>query len=461
MRILSRFVSPLFLALFLTQFTSCSVSTFEPKILDLVGYDDMEVRDSILFVISPVGQVEAWDVSRRTAPEVIGESSIDCNPLFGVCWASYFYMACSSEIAIFDVSSPDSVVRSSGILTTVSVAMQLEGKYLYVATDDSSLLIIDVSDQNSPVIVSTTAFDFPLTALSNIYRNTLFVGTAEPSIEIISIEDRSIPDIVGSYDIDIAAVCIDVRTTAGILLAATRTDGNLEIFDLGWFGENLLAAESIEYLGQTYLKAFFLDNASIFQHLLLFTDSDLEIQTFDEYTGYQYFTPQSTINLQQDSSYVSVVGSGGILYSNPDSATDIWTASGRTATLHVAVRNELDDPLFSVGSFQTSVEAAVILLDERHFVDSPSSPSDTVATRIDSESVFIEWTDNSVSETGFLVERGYLTGTSWDVVGEPLKNVSVWTDEQAHESSGYRYRVAAVSDAGTSEYDSVVTVPGS
>jgi len=75
----------------------------------------------------------------------------------------------------------------------------------------------------------------------------------------------------------------------------------------------------------------------------------------------------------------------------------------------------------------------------------PNAPSLLGATVISSSQVNLAWTDNSINETGFRIERN--AGNGFTTVGSVLANVTAFNDTTALPSTTYGYQIIAVNGA--------------
>ncbi len=86
----------------------------------------------------------------------------------------------------------------------------------------------------------------------------------------------------------------------------------------------------------------------------------------------------------------------------------------------------------------------------------PAAPSALVATAAGTSQISLKWTDNSNSETGFLIERS-TDGISFTQIAAVLTNITGYTDSGLASATTYTYRVRAINAAGNSTYTSVAT----
>jgi hypothetical protein len=70
--------------------------------------------------------------------------------------------------------------------------------------------------------------------------------------------------------------------------------------------------------------------------------------------------------------------------------------------------------------------------------------------------ITISWTDNSIDESGFKIERAAV-GDGFVQIGMVGADVVAYTDDEAVDGTGYSYRVRAYNDAGESPYSNIAS----
>ena len=94
----------------------------------------------------------------------------------------------------------------------------------------------------------------------------------------------------------------------------------------------------------------------------------------------------------------------------------------------------------------------------------PAAPTQLIATAI-GRRVTLAWTDNSISETGFVIQRSSDNGATWAILtttGANSTATGTYADTTVGEGAAYSYRVQAVNTAGhsaTSNAPSVTIIP--
>jgi uncharacterized repeat protein (TIGR01451 family) len=85
----------------------------------------------------------------------------------------------------------------------------------------------------------------------------------------------------------------------------------------------------------------------------------------------------------------------------------------------------------------------------------PNAPSSLMANAVSSSRTYLSWTDNSVNEVGFKIERAPDSGGSpgtWSQIATVNSNVTAYTDTGLAATTKYWYRVRAYNNGGNSPY---------
>ncbi len=86
----------------------------------------------------------------------------------------------------------------------------------------------------------------------------------------------------------------------------------------------------------------------------------------------------------------------------------------------------------------------------------PLAPSGLTATAVSTTQVNLIWTDNSINESGFKVERS-TDGVNYSVIGTTGANVTTFSDTTGKASTQYSYRIRSTNSAGDSAPSNVAT----
>ncbi len=86
----------------------------------------------------------------------------------------------------------------------------------------------------------------------------------------------------------------------------------------------------------------------------------------------------------------------------------------------------------------------------------PAAPSNLVATAVSKSQINLTWTDNSVNETGFRIERCKgSTCTNFSLIATVGANVTSYANTKLNANTTYRYRIYAYNASGNSGYSNI------
>lgn len=99
----------------------------------------------------------------------------------------------------------------------------------------------------------------------------------------------------------------------------------------------------------------------------------------------------------------------------------------------------------AVGSSPFTAEANAIA-----FPTAPITPTALSAVGISSSQIVLTWTDASLNETSFQIERSLTTGSGFTLIGSTAANITTYQDAGLLPDTQYFYRVKAVNVGGSS-----------
>ncbi len=120
--------------------------------------------------------------------------------------------------------------------------------------------------------------------------------------------------------------------------------------------------------------------------------------------------------------------------------------------------------LSSCGVYGNKIPGSPGYIEPQNNVSAPSAPSALVVSVLTVNRIYVHWSDKSISETGFDLERATVFNGSqggFVLIAQLGANRTSFTDEATQAKRTYIYRVRAVNDGGTSAFsnESSVTTP--
>ncbi len=129
-----------------------------------------------------------------------------------------------------------------------------------------------------------------------------------------------------------------------------------------------------------------------------------------------------------------------------DPQTNIWTnGSSILTTLGELKAVNLNDNIYAVGGTNGTYQKTNIEL-----IISPLAPSNLVATPISAKSIKLTWTDNSLNEERFRIERATSAAGPFTVITNKTTNSTYAVDNNVLPDSTYYYQLKAYNAAGFS-----------
>jgi len=88
----------------------------------------------------------------------------------------------------------------------------------------------------------------------------------------------------------------------------------------------------------------------------------------------------------------------------------------------------------------------------------PEPPSQLGVAGINPENIALNWKDNSVNESGFVIKRATYPSEIYESIYTTSPNASTYLDEQIVPGATYFYKVSAINEAGESNYSNLVRI---
>lgn len=90
-------------------------------------------------------------------------------------------------------------------------------------------------------------------------------------------------------------------------------------------------------------------------------------------------------------------------------------------------------------------------------VGQPAAPGALNASTLSTNSLLLNWTDNSSNETGFQIERSLSAGSGFSLIATTAANATSYISTGLGSGTQYFYRIRSTSGAGQSAYTTVAT----
>lgn len=141
-----------------------------------------------------------------------------------------------------------------------------------------------------------------------------------------------------------------------------------------------------------------------------------------------------------------------------DSSTPVASAQGIVSKLNRLVVGAMEDGTTPFGGLIDEVKLYDTAIEEASFSRSraPYTPYKLRAS-VNGLKTYLNWTDESSTEQGFLIERK-TTDADWKEVGRVGTNIRSYTDTVQWYSTEYSYRVSAYNSMGTSAPSCIAVV---
>ncbi|MBU1487042.1 hypothetical protein KKH56_03215, partial [bacterium] len=136
---------------------------------------------------------------------------------------------------------------------------------------------------------------------------------------------------------------------------------------------------------------------------------------------------------------------------------DSFSDSGILVNLNFKIREGASgDCEISLLDFVADLKGATTNPAKVTIYSVPSPPSNLRTASISSDKIELAWNDNSLNETGFILERKTEGGTYLQIA-EVSTNVPTFSDTDVNPNTRYYYRVKACSNSACSSYSNEIS----
>jgi hypothetical protein len=390
----------------------------------------------------------------------------------------YFYrVKAKQKDHVYSVAYPeDGISKYTGLSTPGDLSgYALSPTQIYLTWTDSD-------DENAYTLQRKEAGygDFSEVAtLSEDTSSYIDTGLTSDTIYVYRIKAQN-GSSTSEYSTECAVACVYVEKPTE-LTASLLSDSEVK---LGW-EDNSNDETAFEIWRKAGQKADWTKYASAYRNSDSFTDEDISAENTYYYkvrarisdsNAYSSFSNEayawvSTITPPSDLNY-SISGSTMKLTwkdnSNNESGfaiesrtgvdggwyTAAWPSANTTGT-SISAPAKGDLYFYRVKAFDSTSSNAAGYSDEI-CVNTviPDPPSDLMLVRVSYNQVKLVWTDNSNSESGFIVERksGTLSSADFRQIATTKSNAGAYIDTGLSANVKYTYRVCATNSTGVSKY---------
>ncbi|OFX87806.1 MAG: hypothetical protein A2W99_15935 [Bacteroidetes bacterium GWF2_33_16] len=88
----------------------------------------------------------------------------------------------------------------------------------------------------------------------------------------------------------------------------------------------------------------------------------------------------------------------------------------------------------------------------------PKAPSNLIVNSPDNTSALLTWTDNSINESGFIIERSLISNTGFETIAITAANITEYSDGELLPGSIYYYRLKSFVGTDSSEFTDIKSV---
>jgi hypothetical protein len=226
-----------------------------------------------------------FDISNPSFPTLVGtyESTLESNISYISMdkQVNYLYITYHKGLLVVDISNPASPVEVGHLdyhlqkKYTSTAAIHVNGRYAYVVVVDNDypykliLKIIDISHRSSPVMVGSIEHEGEVNVEAvYVTGNYAYVANGKYGLIIIDVSDPESPTVVKKYDTPLYVS--DVKGTGDYIFVVDRSSGRLLIlrsYDPGVFPFISLDRKRMSFAsmagseGETGTQSFIIDNS--------------------------------------------------------------------------------------------------------------------------------------------------------------------------------------------------------
>lgn len=164
--------------------------------------EEIFIKDGYIYTVDHSAGLKIYDISNAVTPTLSGKiaaSSLESSNLAAVRGSyAYVFTWFYKEMYIYDISDPthpvEKRIQNMGVITN---DIKLSGNYAYLAASDSGLIVMDISNPFTPVVVGNC----PTSLARGVYvnGNYAYIAGDNGGFYIIDISNPASPTQVGNW----------------------------------------------------------------------------------------------------------------------------------------------------------------------------------------------------------------------------------------------------------------------
>lgn len=167
-----------------------------------ISAEEIVIKDGYIYGVDGAAGLKIYDISNAVTPTLYGKTAASGlkSPLLAAVRGSYAYLFTwyTKEMYIYDISDPthpvEKRIQNMGANTN---DIKLSGNYAYLAASDSGLIVMDISNPFSPVVVGKCPTSFARGVYVN--GNYAYIAGDNGGFYIIDISNPASPTRVGNW----------------------------------------------------------------------------------------------------------------------------------------------------------------------------------------------------------------------------------------------------------------------
>jgi YVTN family beta-propeller protein len=338
----------------------------------------------------------------------------------------FIYVTNNSSNTVSQINSQAGTIFTHTVGTgPVGIAVGPDGTYVYVANQDGTLSVIDITDNTiESVEIGTSLYGIAV----NPDLGTVFL-TDDTDNQVYEIDPDDL-SISNSFTVGVSPKGIAIDQAGKYVVVANSADDTVSVISV----DINSVSEPIDVGSSPFGVAF--TNDDNYAYVTNNGDDSVSKIALDDFsvTTVELAPGEETQDSPQGLS-VSPFGEALYVINNKSDIIKVVNIEDDT----------VDDTIFMVGN-------APIGIGKFFFSEAPQN---LTATLVGDRAIDLSWTDNSDFTTGFTIERRQYTTGTFSEIATVNADVTTYSDVDLDYYSNYYYRVKTISDTGSSLFSNI------